>query len=69
MTQGATPAPEAKALIDTHQGDIDKLYASLVTRLPPNDPVARQKFEDAFARYRKCYHQLGVEIFLLMPNP
>jgi hypothetical protein len=69
MTQGASPDPEAKALIDSHHSDIDKLYASLAARLPPNDPVARQKFEDAFARYRKCSHQLGVEIFLLMPNP
>jgi hypothetical protein len=69
MTQEQTPAPKAKVLIDAHLSEIDNLYASLVAHLPPNDPGAREKFDQAFARYRKCYNQLGVEVFLLMPNP
>jgi hypothetical protein len=63
------PHLNAKALVEAHQSEIDALYASLSARLPPNDPEAREKFEAAFAQYRKCYHQLGVSIFLLMPNP
>jgi hypothetical protein len=69
MTQERTPAPKAKVLIEAHQSEIDNLYASLVAQLPPNDPAARAKFEDAFAQYRNCYNNLGVQIFLLMPNP
>jgi hypothetical protein len=69
MTQERTPAPQAKVLIDAHQSEIDNLYTSLVAQLPPNNPQAREKFEAAFARYRNCYNQLGVEVFLLMPNP
>ena len=69
MTPEQTPGLNAKALVDAHQSDIDNLYASLAAKLPPNDPEARQKFEAAFARYRNCYQQLGIEILLLMPNP
>jgi hypothetical protein len=69
MTPEQTPGLNAKAIVAAHQSQIDSLYASLSARLPPNDPEARQKFEAAFAQYRKCYDQLGVTIFLLMPNP
>ena len=62
-------APTAKAIIAAHQSEIEALYQSLAARLPPNDLEAREKFETAFARYRKCYDALGVQIFLMMPNP
>ena len=62
-------APTVKATIAAHQTEIDKLYQSLVAQLPPDDLEARKKFDTAFAQYRKCYDSLGVQIFLLMPNP
>jgi hypothetical protein len=69
MTNQPTPSPAVKAIIAGHQGTIDQLDQSLAAQLPANDLEAREKFETAFAQFRKCYDKLGVEIFLLMPNP